>query len=101
MTDLSDLIANAVTENLTRLDDDNQALRLALLAVLSLTEEGGELPKDFREFLILHFQPLAPYWDRHLAPFTEGFRVARGRDTSGNIRLFLSEDFIRSLVPNA
>ena len=38
MPDLNELIANAVTADLSRIKDDNQALRLALLAVSR--EEG-------------------------------------------------------------
>lgn len=100
MRDLSELIAGAVTQDLSRIRDDNQALRLALLSVLGLTQDGGELPEEFREFLLARFQPLLPHWKEHRAPFTEGFQVARGQDANGNVRIFFSENFIRSLVPD-
>lgn len=100
MPDLNELIANAVTADLSRIKDDNQALRLALLAVLALTEDGGELPEDVQEYLICHLRPLIPYWTNHAAPFTEDYQVMRAKTEDGSYRLFLPEDFIRSLVPN-
>lgn len=100
MHDLNSFIAEAVTEDLSRIEDDNQALRRALLAVLILTEDGGELPEAFREYLILKFRPLLPHWKDHVTPFIEDFKVARGKAKDGRLRLFLPEDFIRSLIPH-
>ncbi|MGV8041509.1 MAG: hypothetical protein AB2L07_16085 [Thermoanaerobaculaceae bacterium] len=100
MQNLSKLIAGAATQDLSQILDDNQALRLALLSVLGLTQDGGELPEEFREFLLARFQPLFLHWKEDRAPFTEGFLVARGQDANGNVRIFFSEDFIRSLVPD-
>lgn len=100
MPELNELIANAVTADLSRIKDDNQALRLALLAVLALTEDGGEIPEDFREYLICQLRPLIPYWKDHAAPFIEDYKVVRVKTEDGQHRLFLPEDFIRSLIPN-
>jgi hypothetical protein len=100
MNDLGELIANAVTLRLSSIKDDNQALRLALLAVLALTEDGGEIPETFREYLICHFRPLVPYWKDNAAPFTEDYKVIRAKDAEGRFRLLLPETFARSTIPH-
>jgi hypothetical protein len=92
-----DLIADAVTHDLVRIKDEAQALRLALLATLVLTQEG-ELPEALREYLTCHFSPLVRCFTDHRAPFTEDYSILRSRDGEGNYRLLLSEDFLRSLV---
>ena len=93
------LIADAVRLDLVRIKDENQALRLALLATLVLSQDG-EVPEDLREYLTCHFRPLVRYFVDHRAPFTEDYQILRARDSDGNYRLLLPENFIRSLIPH-
>lgn len=64
------------------------------------TEDGREIPEDCREFLICQLRPLIPRWKDHAAPFTEDYKIMRGKTEEGHYRLFLPEDLLRSLISN-
>lgn len=100
MDDLNEAVAKAVSFDLARIKDDNQTLRLALLAVLAMTEDGGSLPDWFRTDLICHLRPMGPYWTKHSTPFTEDYRIERRSDGGGDWHLTYTADFLQSLAPH-
>ena len=70
--------------------DENNALRRALLHTILLMEEAKDpAVRDFVDYLLVEFQPLAATFTDEKHPYLAPFKIMRGRLPNGHFTAFL------------
>jgi hypothetical protein len=93
-------LADVAADDLSKKVSEPDALRKALLVLIALTADGADEPaRQFTDYLLTHFTPLAAKFEGQAHPLWQGHSVTRARDPGGvHLRLALREGLVEALL---
>ena len=93
-------LVDVMREELSKRVAEPDALRKALLTLILLTTEGADEPtRQFIDYLLTHFSPLAEKFEGHAQPLWRRHSVQRGREPSGtHLHLVQPKELVEALL---